>query len=816
MRFPAIGLAYLVLYATGASLLSGESAARGVFGTIGIILPALSMGAVVLYRRHEWQGCQRLFWDAAALGVGLWVVGYIGWAVDAIASGATGWLRWYTIVSLCGGIIPLIALLAKPHRGIRAGAVTGVALLMASYGLLAVFIYAGFLLVPSLVLPEPEAQSALLTLVQANRAALATGFLTIAWIGRRTAWRQTYLLLAAGVTIGFLLRLATARGIFQGRYESGTFFDLAWIVPFLCYAWSAWASPASSLKATTEEPSTPMLPAFWTAVPVLLIPVIGYLALWLQPLGATGDAFRALLTALMTVTGLGFLTLRLSLQAGELQRVDARLRLLAAATEQTQDMILITQSNGQVEHANDAFVRTLGYSRAELHRCSFAELLDKGFRDVDRRIREELRARGVWRGTLLRRRRDGSTFPAACTITALRDSGAITHLVGVERDITEELRLQDQLVHTERLSAIGELVAGVAHEINNPLQTVIGSVELMLEEPQAPSTRRDLETVRREAARAAQIVRSLLAFVRRGTPERVPLDVNHVVRDVIALREFQLQQKSIRLVSELSAEGLVVMGSREELQQIVMNLLLNAEQAAGEDGNGIITIRTAVGERLCTLEIADNGYGVPEDLRGRIFEPFFTTKPVGEGTGLGLSISHGIASAHGGTLEAIPAEVGAMFRLVLPIHDAVIAAEDPVSGPGEARPDRATTSRLPFALVIDDEPAIRMLVVRLLQKREFEVVEAGAGDEAMKVLRDKEFAVVLCDIRMPGMTGFELYERVSSELHVPVPPFIFMTGDRAAAERAGHSAEVLAKPFTVKDLDRALAAVQRPNQFSRE
>ena len=436
------------------------------------------------------------------------------------------------------------------------------------------------------------------------------------------------------------------------------------------------------------------------------------------------------------------------------------------------------------------------------------DLLEHGFHEVDQRIRHDLRARGVWRGTLFRRRRDGSTFPAACTITALRQNGTITHLVGVERDITEELRLQEQLVHTERLSAVGELVAGVAHEINNPLQTVVGSVELMLEDYPSAAVRRDLETVRREAARAAQIVRSLLAFVRRGTPARVSVELNQLVTEAARLREFQFQQKSIRLSMALSEVPLTVLGSREELQQVVMNLLMNAEQAVGCAGDGAVTIRTESRGGLCILEVADNGRGVTEELRGRIFEPFFTTKPIGEGTGLGLSISHGIASSHGGTLELVPAEHGAVFRLALPVHH-LAEVSDPSPAVVEVEPDVAKTNGLPFALVVDDEPGIRALIVRLLQKRKFDVMEAESGDEAIEVLRNNDVAVVLCDIRMPGMTGFELYERVSTNAGTPVPPFIFMTGDRATAQKALKGAEVLAKPFTIVQLDKALAAVQR-------
>jgi PAS domain S-box-containing protein len=137
-------------------------------------------------------------------------------------------------------------------------------------------------------------------------------------------------------------------------------------------------------------------------------------------------------------------------------------------------------ANGAIEHANDAFLRALGYTRQELAKLTFVDVMEHGFEGVDREIRSAVRERGIWRGTLVRRRHDGSTLPASCTVVGLREpAGSITHYVGVERDRTDELRLRDQLVHSERLSAIGELVVGVAHEINNPLQTIVGSVELI-------------------------------------------------------------------------------------------------------------------------------------------------------------------------------------------------------------------------------------------------------------------------------------------------------------------------------------------------
>jgi two-component system, NtrC family, sensor kinase len=284
----------------------------------------------------------------------------------------------------------------------------------------------------------------------------------------------------------------------------------------------------------------------------------------------------------------------------------------------------------------------------------------------------EVRQKGIWRGTLVHRRKDGSTFPAASTVVALRtDQGGITHFVGVARDITDELKLRDQLVHSERLSAIGELVAGVAHEINNPLQTIIGCVELMLEE-RGPAPQRDLELVRQEAARAGQIVRNLLAFVRRSSTDRAPVDLNQIVRGMAQLRQHHLADRNISLGLKLHPGTVDVMVNRDEIQQLLMNLLLNAEHALDGTG-GTITVRTDAGENAHALQVMDDGPGINPELKGRIFEPFFTTKDVGQGTGLGLSIALGVAVAHGGALELRPTDKGACFQLTLPARPAPVA-----------------------------------------------------------------------------------------------------------------------------------------------
>jgi two-component system NtrC family sensor kinase len=247
----------------------------------------------------------------------------------------------------------------------------------------------------------------------------------------------------------------------------------------------------------------------------------------------------------------------------------------------------------------------------------------------------------------------------------------------VERDVTDELRLREQLVHTERLSAAGQLVSGVAHEMNNPLQSVIGYAELLLDGEHRPAPRQDLEKIRAEALRAARIVRNLLSFVRRSPGTRVLVSINQVVQSTVALRVYELETANIEVEEHYSEDLPAVSINREEIQQVVLNLILNAEQAMRTvQGRRRVMIRTADGPMGVSVEVADDGSGVPPELAGRVFEPFFTTKDVGEGTGLGLSIALGIATAHGGDLTLVQSSSGACFRLTLP---ACTAAAPPPS-----------------------------------------------------------------------------------------------------------------------------------------
>jgi PAS domain S-box-containing protein len=688
LRYLIFGILYVAVYLGAGALLGAHPVARTVVANTLLLMLAGGVCFGILRRRRDWEGTQRLFWDACAAGLAMWCVGQIGFTVSTLTGHRT-WIQWHTMFSLCGGIGPLVALLAAPHLGARKRMAWGVRVDLISYAMLIGFVFAYFIMVPSVVpAGAPSPQITLLALVQVQRLLLVAGLAASLWLARETPWRETFARLLLGASAGFFLRLFTSGAIAGDRYHEGSIYDLAWIVPFLCFLWAALEAPASAGEAESVSARGGWPAAAFSAAPVFLIPLIGFGLLRLQPLGDPGDSVRLLLTTLAMVAGLGVLTLRLSVQSGELQRADARLRLLAAATEQTADLIMITRADGAFEHGNDACVNALGYTRDELGAMTLPELLERGFERMVDHVGTEVRRNGIWRGTLVHRRKDGSTFPASSTVVALRNrDGHVTHFVGVERDITDDLKLRDQLVHSERLSAIGELVAGVAHEINNPLQTIVGCVELMIEEHRATAgLQSDLELVRQEAARAGQIVRNLLAFVRRGSPDRSPADLNQIARSLSQLREHPLAVRNIALRLELHPGVLPVLVNREEIQQILVNLVLNAEHAIGEAG-GSIVIRTGAGEHAHRLQVIDDGPGIPAELRGRVFEPFFTTKEVGEGTGLGLSLALGIAAAHGGLLELCSpsnpqppgagSHTGACFQLTLPAHSGITPPDRP-------------------------------------------------------------------------------------------------------------------------------------------
>jgi CheY-like chemotaxis protein len=367
------------------------------------------------------------------------------------------------------------------------------------------------------------------------------------------------------------------------------------------------------------------------------------------------------------------------------------------------------------------------------------------------------------------------------------------------------------LIHSERLAAVGQLVSGVAHELNNPLQSIVGFTELLIETERRQEVRADLDRVRSEAHRAAKIVRNLLAFVRRSAVERATTDLNEIVRTTVALRSYELSASNVEVNEQYDARLPPILANREEIQQVLLNLILNAEHAMlGAHGRGRLLIRTAVTESGAIVDVQDDGPGVPLELAGQIFEPFFSTKEVGQGTGLGLSIALGIAEAHGGSLSLAPVASGACFRLSLPTTVAQESRPSPAAEPWTSMTgSTGMTGRR--ALIVDDEPALRDLLQRLLTKRGFTVEVADDGAKATGLIDQTDYDIIFCDIQMPEMGGLALHDTVRKRQPQKLGAFVFISGDILNAElrQFADAAQtpLLSKPFGIAKLDAVLAQV---------
>ncbi len=668
MMWAYVGVAYAAAYVVAAAALSSRPDARLVLGNVALLLPPLATIVAVLRRRAEWHGRHNVFFAAIASWATLWWIGQVGWFIVEVGyRQPQPWFHWYIVLQLCGSALPLIAIVAWPHRGPRAETAITAALDIAVLVFLTGFLYWSLIIAPGMDQANAALALRLLAYIGPTVRALCVVGLGIAAVAAgRGPWRATYLRIAGGMLPAFVILVVLSIATVRGDYRTGSLADVGWMIPFFFAAWAAAAAPASesesrSILAAPARHASPLL----LYVALLTVAVAGYGLRYVMPLGQTVDRQRDLATAFTLVAGIALVMLRLRVEQHAVDRANDRVHLLATACEHAGELILITRGD-MIEYANDGFCRATGYSRDELAALSPDQFVAPESRADLGPLRERIRARHIVRATTMMRRRNGTTFPASWSAAPIVDAqGRIQCLVAVIRDMTEDMRLREQVVRSERLSAIGELVSGVAHEINNPLQSIIGTLDVLLNQPTDPDTRADIERARREAGRAGRIIRNLLTFARKSPDERLLVDLNEIVQSAVNVRAYELEIAGVAMQEEYAPNLPLVLANREAIQQIVANLIVNAQQAlAGRSGT--LTVRTFVSDGHAAVEVRDDGPGVAPHIRGRIFEPFVTTKPDVSGTGLGLSLSFGIAHAHGGTLELVPTDVGACFRLMLP------------------------------------------------------------------------------------------------------------------------------------------------------
>jgi two-component system NtrC family sensor kinase len=375
-------------------------------------------------------------------------------------------------------------------------------------------------------------------------------------------------------------------------------------------------------------------------------------------------------------------------------------------------------------------------------------------------------------------------------------------------DLTEKRRLQEQLIQSEKMSAIGQLIAGIAHDLNNPLASVVGFADFLVESGDVPPALAEpLRVIRQEAERAATIVKNLLSFARRQEGERVPQAMGPLLESVLALLRNQLMAMKVDAVLEVEPEIPEIEMNANQIKQVFVNLLNNAAQAIAGTGRmegGRIVVSARKWLDGVAVSVADNGPGIPEDLAPRVFEPFFTTKPEGEGTGLGLSICQGIVKEHGGriTLETVPGS-GATFTVEL-------LGSGRVSKPRPQPAVVAEPARLRI-LVVDDEPHILHYMRSTLEAWGHAVQVASDGTEALERALLEPFDAIICDMRMPRLGGREMYADLERRHPEIAHRVIFATGDTVRDDTLQFLESLgrpfLHKPFTLSELRTVLGGV---------
>ena len=474
-------------------------------------------------------------------------------------------------------------------------------------------------------------------------------------------------------------------------------------------------------------------------------------------------------------------------------------------------------ASGATLAANPHLKATLGYP-PETPDGAVAPFAPERF--VDRAARGAFLKRLIGEGAvtdyLLRLQRlDGDAVWVE--VTARADPAREQNTVQVEalvRNVSERRKLDDQsrdlyqqLLQAEKMAALGQTISGVAHELNNPLATILSWAERLAERNLDETSRRGVDVILSESERAARIVRNLLTFARKRQSTRSMIDLNQVVRETLSLRAYEQRLTNIDVVTALASGLPPVFADAHQIQQVLLNLVINAEQAMlSAHGRGSLVLRTwhDLERDAVVLQVSDDGPGVPVEVKNKIFDPFFTTKEVGKGTGLGLTVAYAIVQEHGGSIrvESQPAG-GASFTVELPVSRVE----------GAARPRLPTVAsdhsvQGASVLLVEDERALATAVGEALTDAGLRVEHAGDGEEALALVRQNTYDVVICDLKMPRVDGMMLYRAIAAATPTLARRVIFVTGDVAGADAERFLEESgcrwLAKPFRLGDLLRSV------------
>jgi PAS domain S-box-containing protein len=543
-----------------------------------------------------------------------------------------------------------------------------------------------------------------------------------------------------------------------------------------------------------------------------------YYEQFLLPFARNGGAVEAIITFGRDVTELKQREEELSSKLDELQATQA---LKAAIVDHALAALVSTDAEGRIVEFNPAAEAMFGRKRADVLWRLVGEVIipdrhraahDAGMARMAQGGPPRIMGKRVEMSAL---RADGSEFPVEMVLWRTEVAGtayytaSMVDLAERQNAAREIERQRDALRQSEKLTAMGSLLAGVAHELNNPLAIVLGRAALLEEKAAGQSAiEGDARRIREAAERCARIVRTFLGMARQQRPERGPVAINDVVTAALDITAYSVRTSNIDVALDLAADIPLILADADQLHQVILNLIVNAQQALQErpaPRRILATSRFDAASAQVHASVADNGPGIPEHLRARVFEPYFTTKPTGIGTGVGLAVSLAIVEAHGGTLTVdCPADGGTVFNVALPVVcvDAAGADAAPATVP------RMSTDRRKI-LIVDDEADIRETLAQILIAVGHRVATAGSGRDALDRLAGEHYDVILTDMRMPDLDGRALYQEIERRWPRRTARVVFVTGDtlspslREFVERSDRP--VIEKPFMPSDVRRIVA-----------
>jgi PAS domain S-box-containing protein len=442
-----------------------------------------------------------------------------------------------------------------------------------------------------------------------------------------------------------------------------------------------------------------------------------------------------------------------------------------------------TDLNGNVTFANDTIRHVLGYSNKQIIGTNYRK-----YAYDEENVRKMYKYTNIvfktgrpakWFSLEYRTKSGEKRFMEVSIAPKFDEHREMVGFRGIINDVTERKAIEQQALVTNKLASIGELASGVAHELNNPLTTVMGYAQLLMDSKDVPGhVKSDLDKIYQESQRAAKIVQNLLSFARRRKPEKTYFDINDLVQKTLDLRSYELKVNNISVRINIELDMPEIKADYHQIQQVILNMLINAEQALTEmRRQGKITITTSTVKDRIIINIVDNGPGIPKNNIDRIFDPFFTTKEAGKGTGLGLSVCLGIVTAHGGNMYVESEKgKGAAFTIELPIS--VVEETEieliPVAIENTSRPRQTAGENV---LIVDDEPGIRDILARIFTKIGYRTDCASDAKSALTKLDENGYDLYIIDLKLPRISGKKLYEIMMEKHPSSTAKVLFITGD---------------------------------------